>query len=69
VLFAFDLLWEVYEDLRPYALTARKARLRQLVQTAGAPFACVEHFESIGAAIFRQACQLGLKAWRLNGST
>ncbi len=63
VFFAFDLLYEGYDDLRPYALPSRKARLRAILQKAGvAPvIAYVEHFETDARALVRQACGLGLE--------
>lgn len=63
VYFAFDLLFEVAEDLRPLPLTNRKTRLQQLLLKAGenARLRFVEHFETSGEAVLRSACRLSLE--------
>ena len=63
VYFAFDLLFEGGEDLRPLPLTARKVRLQQLLSDAGedARLRFVEHFENGGEAVLRSACRLSLE--------
>ena len=63
VYFAFDLLFEGGEDLRPLPLTDRKARLQQLLSDAGedARLRFVEHFETGGEAVLRSACRLSLE--------
>ncbi|CCM78346.1 DNA ligase D [Rhizobium mesoamericanum] len=63
VYFAFDLLFDGGEDLRPLALVRRKERLQGLL--ADAPddprLRYVEHFESGGDAVLRSACKLSLE--------
>jgi bifunctional non-homologous end joining protein LigD len=63
VYFAFDLLFEGGEDLRPLPLTERKARLQRLLSDAGkdARLRFVEHFETGGEAVLRSACRLSLE--------
>ena len=63
VYFAFDLLFEGGEDLRPLPLTDRKVRLQQLLSDAGedARLRFVEHFETGGDAVLRSACRLSLE--------
>ncbi|HLZ84025.1 MAG TPA: DNA ligase D [Caulobacteraceae bacterium] len=65
IYFAFDLLFEDREDLRPLPLTDRKARLQPLLE--GAPAAVhrnlryVEHFVAPGDAVLRSACRMDLE--------
>jgi bifunctional non-homologous end joining protein LigD len=65
VFYAFDLLFAGGEDLRPLALSERKARLKELLD--GRPKAktrsirYVEHFESGGDAVLQSACKLSLE--------
>jgi bifunctional non-homologous end joining protein LigD len=63
VLFAFDILYDEVDDLRGYALPSRKARLRKVLDKARVTpaIAYVEHFDTPAAAMFRQACALGLE--------
>src|ERR1700733_3430215 len=63
VYFAFDLLFEGGEDLRPLSLTDRKERLQQLLSKAGddTRLRFVEHFEDGGEAVLRSACRLSLE--------
>jgi bifunctional non-homologous end joining protein LigD len=63
VYFAFDLLFEGGEDLRPLSLTDRKERLQQLLLNAGddTRLRFVEHFEDGGEAVLRSACRLSLE--------
>lgn len=63
VYFAFDLLVEDDEDLRPLPLTKRKERLQQLLADAGddTRLRFVEHFETGGEAVLRSACRLSLE--------
>ena len=63
VFFAFDLLFEADEDLRPLSLTNRKVQLQQLLLEGGdnARVRFVEHFETGGEAILRSACRLSLE--------
>ncbi|MFC3127752.1 DNA ligase D [Pseudoroseomonas globiformis] len=62
---AFDLLRQGNQDLRAEPLLARKAALRDLIETAPREVAdrlgYVEHFEAAGAAILNSACRMGLE--------
>jgi DNA ligase D-like protein (predicted ligase) len=61
VLFVFDLLFEGEDDQRPYATTARKHRLRAVLDEAphiGDHFRYVEEVTGAGAALLTAACQL-----------
>ena len=59
VYFAFDMLFEGTDDLRPYALPTRKVRLQAALAAADASgkLAYVEMFTGDAAALFRQACR------------
>jgi bifunctional non-homologous end joining protein LigD len=64
VFFAFDLLFDGSEDLRPLPLTERKERLQELLADSAdeAPhIRFVEHFEGDGEAVLRSAANLGLE--------
>lgn len=65
VFYAFDLMFEEGEDLRPLALVDRKARLEKMlsVRNVGkdARIRFVEHFENGGDAVLRSACRLSLE--------
>jgi bifunctional non-homologous end joining protein LigD len=63
VYFAFDLLFESGEDLRPRPLTERKERLHRLLKSAGkrGPIQYVEHFLKSGDAVLKSACQVHLE--------
>ncbi len=63
VYFAFDLLFDGAEDLRPMPLTERKQRLEDLLSTLDkdANIRFVEHFETGGDAVLRSACRLSLE--------
>jgi len=63
VLFAFDLLVEGQEDLRPLALADRKSRLEQLLQKAdpGDSIRYVAHFESTADTVLLSACKMHLE--------
>ncbi|CDZ31047.1 DNA ligase D [Neorhizobium galegae] len=63
VYFAFDLLFEGNQDLRPLPLTERKERLQTLLADAGEDprLRFVEHFETGGDAVLRSACKLSLE--------
>jgi ATP-dependent DNA ligase len=60
-LYAFDLLELGGEDWRPRPLEERKARLAKLIAKAPAGLAFNEHMDGDGAAVFAQACKLGLE--------
>jgi bifunctional non-homologous end joining protein LigD len=63
VFFAFDLLVEGKEDLRPLALADRKARLQSLVENAraGDSIRYVAHFESTADTVLLSACKMHLE--------
>ncbi|WP_202964554.1 DNA ligase D [Inquilinus limosus] len=65
IFFAFDLLHESGRDWRPEPLSARKDRLRELLEEQGCdaatPIRYVDHFEEAGEAVLRSACQLKLE--------
>ncbi len=58
---AFDLLWLDGEDLRALPLSERKARLEKLLKKAPPQIVYVEALKGDGAAIFKEACKLGLE--------
>jgi bifunctional non-homologous end joining protein LigD len=61
-IFAFDLLFEAGEDLRPYALTTRKARLRAVLERADpAAFRYVEECPFPSRDLLTAACRLGFE--------
>jgi bifunctional non-homologous end joining protein LigD len=59
VLYAFDLLYLNGLDLQKVPLFERKALLRKLIAKTDVLFS--ESFEIDGAAMFKQACKLGLE--------
>jgi bifunctional non-homologous end joining protein LigD len=59
VLYAFDLLYLNGFDLRKAPLFERKALLRKMVAKTDILFS--ESFETDGAAMFKQACKMGLE--------
>jgi bifunctional non-homologous end joining protein LigD len=64
VFYAFDLLFDGAEDLRPLPLVERKARLKALLEDApdeGARLRYVEHFETGGDAVLKSACRMALE--------
>jgi bifunctional non-homologous end joining protein LigD len=63
VYFAFDLLFEGGEDLRPLPLAQRKQRLQRLLAAGAAQprIRYVEHFEAPGEAVLRSACKLDIE--------
>jgi bifunctional non-homologous end joining protein LigD len=63
VFFAFDLLVEGREDLRPLALSERKARLESLLNSAqaGDQIRYVAHFESTADTVLLSACKMHLE--------
>jgi hypothetical protein len=60
-LYAFDLLELDGEDLRSLALGDRKRRLAKLVGRRRLGIVVSEHTDEDGAAVFRQACKMGLE--------
>lgn len=62
ILFAFDVLWGEGEDLRPYALSARKAVLSRILDRATSTrLRQVDGFSVGGAALIESACQMQLE--------
>ena len=65
VFFAFDLLFDGAENLRAQPLSARKARLQEILnrENAGAlgVLRFVDHFETGGDAVLKSACRLSLE--------
>jgi len=65
IFFAFDLLAEGDEDLRPLPLSERKARLKAMIaanaRKPGSSIRYVEHLTTAGDAVLRSACQMSLE--------
>ena len=64
IFFAFDLLFDGSEDLRPLGLGDRKRRLEALLSRKtpkAARLRFVEHFETGGDAVLQSACRLSLE--------
>jgi len=64
VYFAFDMMFEGREDLRPLPLEARKQRLKRLLDKHGRrkdALRYVEHFSSGGEAVLQSACRMSLE--------
>jgi bifunctional non-homologous end joining protein LigD len=62
IFYAFDLLFEGDEDLRPQPLGERKRRLAALLPGRdSALIRYVEHFETAGDAVLRSACKMSLE--------
>jgi bifunctional non-homologous end joining protein LigD len=63
VFFAFDLLFQGKEDLRPLPLGERKQRLERLLSglDSGARIRYVAHLESNAEAVLSSACKMGLE--------
>jgi bifunctional non-homologous end joining protein LigD len=61
VYFVFDLLHLDGEDLAPRPLEERKAALERLVGGRGGIIRYAPHVVGDGAAVFREACRLGLE--------
>jgi ATP-dependent DNA ligase len=62
VLFAFDLLFLDGSDLRRVPLIERREKLRQLIlPDIRSPIQFSDHYEGDGAALFKQACAMGLE--------
>jgi bifunctional non-homologous end joining protein LigD len=61
--YAFDLLYLDGYDLRAVPLIERKKALHELLAEAGAahPIIYSEHFDTDGASLFRQACEMKLE--------
>jgi len=65
IYFAFDLLFEGAEDLRPLPLSHRKARLQayldRIPKAAAKRIRYVDHFASSGKAVLESACRMDLE--------
>ncbi|OJU07950.1 MAG: ATP-dependent DNA ligase [Alphaproteobacteria bacterium 64-11] len=61
VFFAFDLMFEGNEDLRPLPLSTRKERLRKFLPKGSANLRYVDHFSSGGDAVLESACRMSLE--------
>lgn len=63
IFFAFDLLHDGIEDLRPLPLAERKARLQAFLARGRRTklIRYVEHFASSGDAVLKSACRLSLE--------
>jgi bifunctional non-homologous end joining protein LigD len=63
VFFAFDLLFQAREDLRPLPLTDRKARLEALLKARGVSHRLhfVAHLVSGAQGVYTSACKMGLE--------
>ena len=65
VFFAFDLLFAQAEDLRGLPLTARKSRLKGLLESQPKEvrdrIRYLEHFVTAGDAVLRSACQIEME--------
>jgi bifunctional non-homologous end joining protein LigD len=61
VFFAFDLLVDGRQDLRPLPLTDRKARLQSLLENAAESIRYVTHFESTADTVLLSACKMHLE--------
>jgi bifunctional non-homologous end joining protein LigD len=61
VYYAFDLLHDAGEDLRPRPLAERKARLAALLGGAPARVRYSEHFDEEGDVMLHHACRLSLE--------
>jgi bifunctional non-homologous end joining protein LigD len=65
VLFAFDLLFAQAEDLRGLPLTARKSRLKELLESQPKEVSdrirYLDHFITAGDAVLRSACRIEME--------
>jgi bifunctional non-homologous end joining protein LigD len=61
IYFVFDMMFGENEDLRPLPLSARKARLAQLLKKADTHLRFVEHFSSSGDTVLQSACRMNLE--------
>ena len=66
-LYAFDLLELNGEDLRKLPWEERRIRLARILKRERPGILLSEHTEGDGAALFRHACEMGLKDWSRNG--
>jgi bifunctional non-homologous end joining protein LigD len=65
VLFAFDMLFAPAEDLRRLPLTARKSRLKELLESQPKNLSdrvrYLDHFATAGDAVLRSACRIEME--------
>jgi bifunctional non-homologous end joining protein LigD len=61
ILFAFDLIELDGEDFRPLPLGKRKTRLARLLARVAPGIELNDHTDADGAAVFHQACKMGLE--------
>ncbi|MBW4050240.1 MAG: DNA ligase D, partial [Proteobacteria bacterium] len=65
ILFAFDLMFLAFRDLRPLPLSRRKEVLAKMLETLPAAsrtrLRYLDHFDSAGAAVLESACRLSLE--------
>ena len=61
IFFAFDLLFDGFEDLRGLSLADRKARLKARLEKAPANIRYVDHFVTAGDAVLQSACRMDLE--------
>ncbi|MDZ4762391.1 MAG: DNA ligase D, partial [Alphaproteobacteria bacterium] len=61
VFYAFDLLFEGDEDLRPLLLAERKARLEKFVEEAAPVIQYTGHLDTAGDAVLQAACRMSLE--------
>ena len=59
--YAFDLLWLDGFDIRAAPLVDRKRVLAEMLEKPPHPIAYSEHFDIEGAALYDQACKLGVE--------
>jgi ATP dependent DNA ligase-like protein len=61
MLYAFDLIELDGNDFRPLSLGERKAKLARLLAREPLGIAYNDHTDKDGAAVFQQACKMGLE--------
>jgi bifunctional non-homologous end joining protein LigD len=61
IFFAFDVLFADGQDVRPHALSDRKARLKTLLQGQSPRIRYVDHFTAAGDAVLQSACRMDLE--------
>ncbi len=72
IFFAFDLLFEGSEDLRPLPLADRKERLQRLLDQSlerDSLIRYVEHFTTPGNTVLKSACRMSLEGIVSKNST
>ena len=61
ILFAFDLLFDGDDDLRPLPLSERKDRLKAYLPAKSPRIRYVDHFQAAGDAVLQSACRMSLE--------